>query len=292
MKKVFIVILVSAVLTGCKFSKSAEKNFISGLTSAGSDLSCKDVYMKVNDERISRSTFSYGETFYICFDDVKGFTSENGYVFPGMGIVITDKGGDTLMMAEDLYEEYTNGMNFSPLQLTADLTVADPIRSKGEYTLTINIWDKKGTGTFISKLDFKVAENEKINTESKDVSYNEIYLFSQGSNKVITDNIVHFEDNIYIIVEGLKGFKAENGIVFPGMELKGTDSHNDIILDNDDLFADYNETGIAEFDFSSRVSSHFKLTGTSFNNPLHCELKIWDKKSSASLKIETDMTVK
>jgi hypothetical protein len=292
MKKVLTVILVSAALTGCKFSKSVEKNIISGLTSAGSDLSCKDVYLKVNDEKISRSTFSYGETFIICFDDVKGFTSENGYVFPGMGIVITDRAGETLMMAEDLYNRYTDGMNFSPLQLTADLTVADPIRSKGEYTLTINIWDKKGTGTFISKFDFKVTENEKIEAQTKNVSYNEIYLFSQGSNKVITDNIVHFEDNIYIIVEGLKGFNAENGVVFPGMELKGTDSRDDIILDYDDLFTDYGETGIAESDFSSRVSAHFKLTGTAFNNPLHCQLNIWDKKSIAVLTITTEMIVK
>jgi hypothetical protein len=292
MRKAFIVILVSAVLAGCKFSRSAEKDLISGLTSTGSDLSCEDVYLKVNDEKTSRSTFSYGETFYVCFDDIKGFANENGNVFPGMEIIITNSAGDTLMHANDLYEEYTQGMNFSPLQLTTDLTVADPIKSNGIYTLAINIWDKRGNGTFKSKMDFNVAENEKITMKPKDVSYDEVYLFSQGKNSVITDNVIEFDDNIYVIVEGLRGFKEENGNVFPGLELKGSDSRNNIILDYKDLFLDYSETGITASDFVSRVSAHFKITGTSFNNPLHCEMLIWDKKSEALLRITTDMTVK
>jgi hypothetical protein len=283
---------VSAVLAGCKFSKSVKKDLISGLTTTGSDLSCEDVYLKVDDQKTSRSTFTYGETFYICFDDVRGFTSENGYVFPGMEIVITDNSGDTLLQADDLYKEYSQGMNFSPLQLTADLTVADPIKSNGNYAMLINIWDKKGTGTFTSKFDFNVAGNKNISAIPESVSYSEKYLFSQGTNRVITDNIIHFNDNIYIIIEGLTGFREENGLVYPGMKMKGIDAKNNIILDYDDLLSDYSETGIAVSDFSSRVSAHFKITGSSFNNPLRCELVIWDKKSSASLKIETDMTVK
>ncbi len=292
MKTILPVFLISVAFTACKFSKSVEKDLISGLTSTGSDLTCEDVYLKINDEKTSRSTFSYGETFYICFDDIKGFASENGYVFPGMKIVITNPSGDTLMRADDLYEDYTQGMNFSPLQLTTDLTVADPISSKGEYKLSIIIWDKKGTGTFRSELEFNVVENESISVSPKDVTYGEIYLFSQGNNNVIADNIVNFDDNIYIIAEGLKGFSEENGMVFPGMQLRGTDSSGDVILDYDDLFSDYSESGIAASDFSSRVSAHFMLAGTTFNNPLRCELKIWDKKSNASLTVKTEMIVK
>ncbi len=292
MRTALSVILISVVLTGCKFSRSVEKDLVSGLTSTGSDLTCENVYLTVNNERTTRNSFIYGETFYICFNDIKGFAVENGNVFPGMEIIITDPEGDTLMQTDDLYEEYTEGMNYSPLQLTADLTVADPIRSKGEYTLTVNIRDKKGKGTFSSKLDFNVTENEKITVKPMDVSYNEIYLFSQGKNNVITDNVIGFDDNIYIIVEGLKGFREENGNIFPGLELKGSDSRNNIILDYDDLFVDYSETGIAVSDFASRVSAHFKITGTSFDNPLHCELTVWDKKSSARLMVNTDMILK
>jgi hypothetical protein len=292
MKTILSVILISIVLASCKFSKSVKKDLVSGLTTTGSDLSCEDVYLKVDNEKTSRNSFVYGETFNICFNDIKGFTTENGNVFPGMEMIITGAEGDTLMQTDDLYKNYSEGMNYSPLQLTGDLTVADPIKSKGDYTLTVNIFDKKGTGTFKSKLNFRVTENEKIKADPKDVTYTEAYLFSQGKDKVITDNVVAFDDNIYLIVEGLKGFREENGNVFPGLKLNGTDSRKNIILDNDDLFTDYSETGIAASDFASRVSAHFKLTGVSFNNPLHCEVLIWDKKSNASLKIETDMIVK
>ncbi|MCX6253058.1 MAG: hypothetical protein NTV31_01115, partial [Bacteroidia bacterium] len=203
--------------------------------------------------------------------------------------VIRNQSGDTVMQTNDLYSEYPSGINYSPLKLTADLTVASPIKSKGEYTLYVKIWDKKGNGTFTTKFDFKVKENEQITIDPSNVSYDEIYLFSQGSDKVITDNKIKFDDNIYLIFEGLKGFKEENGFVFPGLSLKATDSENNMIIDNDDLFLDYTKTGLASTDFISQVSAHFKIARAEFKNPLHCELVIWDKKSDARIKVTTNM---
>jgi hypothetical protein len=292
MRTTFIIILLLFALTGCKFSKSIKKDLVSGLTSTGSDLSCEDIWLSVNDEKITRNSFIYGETFIILFNDIQGFATENGYVFPGMEIIITDQEGDTMMYSDDLYSGYTEGMNYSPLQLSADFTVATPIKSKGEYSLSVKIWDKKGEGTFKSRLDFDVTENDRITVKPAGVSYDEVYLFSQGKNKVITNNEIEFDDNIYIIVEGLKGFMEENGIVFPGLELKATDSRGNPILDYDDLFVDYSETGIDASEFASRVSAHFKITGTDFNNPLHCEFMVWDKKSNARIRAAADMIVK
>ncbi|MFH0843031.1 MAG: hypothetical protein V1903_10455 [Bacteroidota bacterium] len=292
MKRVFWIICFSILLTGCKFSRSVEKDLLSGMTSSGKDLACEEVYIELNEERTTRSKFIYGERFFVFFDNITGFTSEKGNVFPGMEISVTDIYGDTLLSAGDLYEGYTEGMNYSPLRLSADLMVADPIKSKDEYKLAIFIWDKKGTGTFRSELNFEVIQNDKIEARPKGVTYSEIYLFSQGYNKVITDNTINFEDNIFIIAEGLKGFNEENGKVFPGMQLTGTDSRGEIILSYDDLFADYTSSDIDASEFSTRVSANFRLTGMEFNNPLRCELKIWDKRSNASLTVTIDMTVK
>ena len=292
MRKTFFLLLATVVFTGCKFSRSAEKDLISWLTTAGKDLSCNDVYIAVDDNETKRNSFIYGETFVIYFNDITGFAVENGNVFPGMEIIIREKEGDTLMKADDLYEGYTEGMNYSPLKLTADLTVATPLRSKGKYTMIINISDKKGDGTFTTSFDFDVIENENIMVKPSNVTYDEVYIFSQGKNKVITDNKIDFEDNIYVIIEGLKGFREENGNVFPGLEMKAVDARNNLVLDYDDLFTEYNETGIAVSDFTSRVSAHFKITGTFFNNPLHCELKVWDKKSNAGIAVTTDMNLK
>ena len=292
MRKTIFLLLASVVFTGCKFSRSAGKDLISGLTTAGKDLSCNDVYIAVDNDETKRNSFIYGETFVIYFNDITGFAVENGNVFPGMEIIISEKEGDTLMKADDLYEGYTEGMNYSPLKLSADLTAATPLRSKGKYTMIINISDKKGDGTFTTSFDFDVIENENIMVKPSNVTYDEVYIFSQGKNKVITDNKIDFEDNIYVIIEGLKGFREESGNVFPGLEMKAVDARNNLVLDYDDLFTEYNETGIAVSDFTSRVSAHFKITGTFFNNPLHCELKVWDKKSNAAIAVTTDMNLK
>jgi hypothetical protein len=183
-------------------------------------------------------------------------------------------------------------MNFSPLRLIGVLTVAVPIKSGGEYLLTVIITDRKGAGTYLSKLKFSVKRNDKIKIEPLNVSYNEVYLYSKRKDKVINDGIINFDDNIYILTEGLKGFKEENGLVFPGISLKGTDASGNATFNYEDMFSDYSTTGVAVSDFNTKISTHFKPTGSVFNNPLHAEIIIWDKKSSARLKISTDMTVK
>ncbi len=292
MKNTFYVILFSIVIAGCHFSKSVKKDFVSGLTSTGSGLTCEEVYLKVNDERTDRNSFIYGEVVNLVFEDVKGFKQENGKSFPKMQIIVNSLSGDTVFFADNLYSEYTEGMNFSSLQLTGDLTVAAPIKTGGEYLLTVTIKDRKGAGIYLSKLKFSVKGNDKIKIEPLNVSYNEVYLYSQGKNKVINDGMISFDDNIYILAEGIKGFKEENGLVFPGISFRGTDASGKAIFNYEDMFSDYSTTGIAVSDFNTKISAHFKLTGSEFNNPLHAEIIIWDKKSSARMKISTDMTVK
>jgi hypothetical protein len=280
------------VLTGCQFSRSVKKDLISGLTSSGNGLTCEEVYLSVNNKRTSSPSFNYGELVYLIFRDIKGFKQENGNSFPFMQILVTGMSGDTLLLVDDLYSEYKGGMNYSPLQLTATLTVATPMKSGSEYLLNVVIKDRKGPGVYTSKLKFTIKGNDNIKVEPLNVSYNEIYLFSKGNNKVITDGKISSDDEIYIIVEGLKGFKEENGMVFPGLSLKGTDSAGTVAMNYEDMFSVYNAEGIAVSDFNARVSAHFKLTGSEFSNPLHIELVLWDKKSSAKLRIVTDLTVK
>ena len=269
-----------------------KKDFVSGLTSTGSGLTCEEVYLKVNDERTDRNSFIYGEVVNLVFEDVKGLKQENGKSFPKMQIIVNSLRGDTVFFADNLYSEYTEGMNFSPLQLTGDLTVAAPIKTGGEYLLTVIITDRKGAGIYLSKLKFSVKGNDKIKIEPLNVSYNEVYLYSQGKNKVINDGMISFDDNIYILAEGIKGFKEENGLVFPGISFRGSDASGKAIFNYEDMFSDYSTTGIAVSDFNTKISAHFKLTGSEFNNPLHAVIIIWDKKSSARMKISTDMTVK
>jgi hypothetical protein len=289
MKTTISTILIVMILSGCRFSKSVKKDLISGLTTTGSVLTCDDVYLSVNNERTTRNTFYYGEMIHLIFSDIQGFTRENGNSFPSMDILVTSTSGDTVLNANDLYSEYTSGMDYTPLELTADITIASPIRSGGHYTLLVSIKDKKGPGTYTSRLNFSVKANDRLKIETNGVSLNEAYLYSQGNNRIINDGKIKFDDNIYLIIEGLKGFKEENGMVFPGLSLNIIDSARNVILNIDDLFSEYDATGIAASDFTSRVSAHFKLTGDQANNPLHCVMDIHDKKSNASVNVSTDL---
>jgi hypothetical protein len=292
MKTIISIVLVSLVLCSCKFSRNAGKDHVSGLTLKGEDLACEDIYISVDGQRTSRKSFIYGEVFFLNLSDVKGFAKENGNVFPGMKMHLISQEGDTVFQTGDLYSDYTEGMNYTPLLLTADLTIAAPIKSKESYTQIIDVWDKKGEGRLRTEFDFSVLENEKINVELSGVSHTEIYLFSQGKNRVITDNRIDFGDNIYIIAEGIEGFKEENGLVFPGLSLKAADSGKNEVFNYKDLFTEYTGTGIGASDFADRVSSHFKISGNGLTNPLHCEMTIWDKKSDARITITTDLILK
>jgi hypothetical protein len=291
MKTVFVPLLTVMILSGCNFSKSVKKDLISGLTTTGTTLSCDDVYLTVNNERTTRNTFTYGESVYLVFNDIQGFAKENGKVFPSMDILVTNLTGDTVISAANLYAEYTEGMDYTPLQLTADITVATPIRSGGEYLLSVTIKDRKGPGIYSSKLKFTVGKSEQVQVEVSGAAYDEAYIFSQDKGMVINNGKVSFDDNIYIIIEGLKGFKEENGSVFPGLSLKAFDAEKKVILDYADLFSEYEEKGIDTEDFASRVSSHFKISGTVFDNPMELEMLVWDKRSSTKILIKARLTI-
>lgn len=291
MKTSITPLLILLTLSGCQFSKSVKKDLVSGLLTKGDGISCDDVTVTVDNQKTVRNTFIYGEEFNMNFNNIEGFIKENGNVFPGMKLVVTGKTGETVLETGDLYSEYPNGLNLSPLLLMADITLAAPMKSKGEYTLNVNIWDKKGKGTYTAKFDFKVKSNDNIITEANKVTSDEIYLFSMERNIVIPDNRMKFNENTYLIFEGLSGFKEENGVVFPGLSLKATDNEGTKILDYEDLFADYSKDGLAVTDFNKRISSSFILNGTTFKNPFHCVFTIWDKKSDAKIMSTVDLIV-
>jgi|WetSurMetagenome_2_1015567.scaffolds.fasta_scaffold00001_112 hypothetical protein len=291
MKKTFYFVLIILLSAGCQFSKSVKKDFVTGLVSSGDGLTCKEVYLSVNNEKTTRTTFTYGETAYLIFSDISGFTTENGNVFPSMMITVTDTKGDTMLFADNLYGEYTEGMNFSPLELTADLTIGTPIRSGNEYILKVNITDRKGSGNYNSAFSFRVESNPQLTTEAEGVTFNEAYVYSQESGKVISDGKINSDDEVYLIVEGLKGFREENQLAYPGLSLKITDAANNVILDKENLLSEYTDSGVSASELTARVSSHFKITGSDFKNPMNCQMIIWDNKSRARLTANYKMTI-
>lgn len=289
--KITYALMISLALISCDFRKSVNKDLTTGLITKGDGLSCDEVYLTINNEKTERTTFIYGEIFYFYFSNMEGFREENNNVFPGMVMWVTDEAGDTIFQTEDMYANYLNGMNISPLVLKANLTVGNPMHSNHEYTVFVNIWDKKDKGTFTAELPFTIIENEKISIEKNNISYDEIYLYSVDQDKAITDGVVSFNETAYLIFEGLSGFKEENGVVFPGLKFLAVDNTNAIIMDFADLFEAYNETGIGSADFKTQFYVTIKFTPGQVDNPIHCAATLTDKKGNASVTVTTDLTV-
>jgi len=286
--KALSIILSLLISISCDFRKSVAQDPVTGLVTRGNGLSCESVTLTVDEKTVQSSRFTYGETFHVNFNNMEGFVSVAGHVFPGMSLVVTGQNGDTILSTQDLYAEYQEGMDLSPLLLISTVTVADPIHSNGSYTLMVNIWDKKGDGKFTADLDFTVVPNDQIKVESEQMSYKEIYLFSEQRGKVITDQKGRFNENIYILIEGLDGLVEENGSFSVGLGMKVADADGNLIIDEEDLLGD---SGYSYEQLHGQLSAHFILTGSHVPNPVDVEILVWDKHGDGRMNIFTQLRI-
>ncbi len=287
--QIVLIVCMTLALNACDSGKSVSKNLVTGLTARGDGLSCEDIYLSDGEEKINRNTFTYGENVYVNFENIEGFNKENGNAFPGMRLSVINQAGDTVMIYPDLYADYQSGINISPLLLQANLTVADPIHTGQEYTLNIYIWDKRGEGTFKATMDFDVIPDKQIKVENNDLSYDEIYLFTKEGGNVIIGNEVNFNEDIYLIFEGLEGFLEEDGQVFIGLSLKVMDSTGEILIDEKDLIGD---SGLQAPQVKYQLAPNFVIRDTDVSTPVLCEIVIWDKKSDSNIKASLNLNLR
>lgn len=279
--KAIVLTLLLGILFSCDFRKSVHADLLTGLTTEGDGLSCEKVYLTVDDEKINRNTFTYGEIVYLHFEQVEGFKKTGEQAFPGMQLVVTDPAGDTMLQYDDLYADEPDGFSLSPLKLSTFLTVGTPLHSNNKYALFVKIWDKKGAGTFTAKMDVEVVPNKAITIESSGISFEEIYLFSKDRDLAVTGDQVKYNENMYLIFEGLEGIKEEEGKVFIGLGMNIRDADGRLILDEANLAGD-DPMDAAEV--SAQLAPTFIFTGSNLKNPVTCIITIKDKKSGKSLK--------
>ena len=283
-------LIISLAFISCDFRKSVQADLKTGIITKGDGLSCEEVWLSVDVQEIERTTFVYGEMFLIHFTNMEGFKKEGENAFPGMLMWVTGESGDTIFQTEDLYSDYLNGINLDTLSLKANLTIGNPMHSNNQYTVYIKIWDKKDKGTFTAEMPFNIIENEKIKIEKNKLSYNEIYLYSVDRDKVIIDGEVAANEVIYLLFEGLSGFTESNSNVFPGMKFQALDNEKNILMEYDDLFSSYTETGLNSVDFRTQIYISLKFPGQAVN-PINCEAILFDKKSNSNIKVTTEINV-
>lgn len=292
MKNLFIAVLLILLTFACDTRKSFNKDLMTGLSTSGDGLSCEEVTILSGGQTIQRSSFIFGEEITIQFQNIDGFKVENGK-FSVMSIVISDINKNIVLKEDDAYKDYSEGISLNPVTLRSELTLARPMKSGQSYNLVINIRDKKGEGKLSAELDFEVKPNEKIKASTHNCGIDELYLFSDNNKKAITDNVITFGDNIHLIFEGVKEFSEKDNKIFPGLSLEIKDGKNEEILFYEDLFKEFESSGIDAESFKDRVSANFWFKGAEANNPLTLEAKLWDKLSGDKyISAETMLTLK
>ncbi|MES2590188.1 MAG: hypothetical protein V4622_14515 [Bacteroidota bacterium] len=296
MKYLFILSTCIYLFTSCNSSVSFKKNASNGLTTSGHNLSCEEANIFINDEPFNENEIVYGEDVSFKFMGINGFKSENGMVFPGMKVVITNSKGEEIVKFDDLYDDKKSLPDNNELILTANLTFAKPLVSGEKYKAEILIWDKKSDGTFKTNYAFSLIENPVIEITTSNLEYQEVYLFSED--KTVTDNVISNSTINYIIFEGLSGFNSKNEIAYPGLNLIVSDSKGNVLIEEEDLLEAYNGSGLKEDELSNQLRASFNLNDYDFNlsgQNIHIYIMVWDKEvgsGEAFLEINADCEVK
>ncbi|OFX57804.1 MAG: hypothetical protein A2046_02165 [Bacteroidetes bacterium GWA2_30_7] len=286
--KFLLIAILFITIQSCNYNTSVNKDMLTGIGTKGNGLSCANVSLTIGTQKITKNTFVYGEEFYLNFNNIEGFIKENGFVFPGMNLLILSQQGDTIMDKKDMYAEYTNGIDISPLLLQCNILVADPMRSNNSYTLFVNIWDKKSAGTFDTKLKFDVVDNKAIKLESNNITYKNIYMFSKDRKLTISGNKIKLNETIYLLFEGLSGITNVEGKAIFGVSMVIKDAEGRIFLNEKDLMADSN-MDIAEL--KQQFAPNFIISNPDIKSPINCEILIWDKNSDNKIKASLDLEV-
>jgi hypothetical protein len=286
MKTISIFSFILFILGACSFptDKKIAPNFVK-ITSQGLDPSKVEVL--VEGSVVNSNIFDYGSEIEFVFKNMEGFTEEKGKRFPGMTITILNTKNDTLFFVQDIYEEM-NGTDKFPLTLFAKLTAANPMFSNTKLIGKIHIWDKKGTSKLDADFTFSTRPNPNVHVKAKVLTYQELYIFSAKENKVIPRKTFPKDDNIMFIIEGLEGFKVDNGRVFPALNIQVKNETGEVVLEEENLFKSYEIDGIDPLDLKERMYFNINTVGTN-----HKELKIHavlvDLKSDAALMLDSEL---
>jgi hypothetical protein len=296
-KSLLLVLLCSTflVFTSCEFSfstgssKKAE-NLSKKLSLKENGLKANNIVLNDGRKEITSSTLAYGTELNFDFGEVSGFTEVDEFVYPGLGMIILNVDKDTLIQNKDLYEGKFDSIKAQDLDLTAYVTLGDPISSGGNYTIKLHVWDKKGTGTLDASLDIKLVPNEHIKVESEGLEYSEIFLYSD-KREVITDNQVVLNENIYFVFDDLEGFKGSDGKVNLGASIEARNSFGMELLKKDDVFA--GQSIIPVESLKEGVAPYILFNEKEDKEPLKikCKVRVWDKRSDKSITIYTNLVL-
>lgn len=287
LKNIFILLLFTL---SCQTKQSINKDLSTGAFSRGNGLICDDISIEIGGQTTNNNSFTFGEMVYFVFDNIEGFQKTDNKAYPDIAMHIVKNNSDTVYADKSLLKNIVDGTDLSPLRLTANFLAALPYGNDEEYKVYIDIFDKKGDGTFSYELPFKIKESEllDINTNS---NYSNIYLWNETLKQTVLDNTIRNDHILILILEGIDDFKKVDNKVYPELSLNLVDNKGLVILSNPNMFSDYNSTGVNFNDFAEQVHASITFNEVKVNNPCKLYVELKDKKSGKEFIISTKLWV-
>ena len=284
------IVLVALVFSACNFSKSINKDLVTGATSKGDGLQCNDITIQIDGNKENRNTFTFGENVVFVFDGITGFKEENEKVYPEMSIIVVKK-ENQMVLSEPSLLNLVEGTSHSPLQLQANLIASFPYQNDEEYEVQIAIWDTKGDGKFTYNMPFTVQENKVLNIKSTNITYKSIFIWNENKNKMVFDNKMSAKEKYSLVLEGIDGLTVENGKVFPALSVYLNDQKGNEIIASTNLYRDTTD-GLDAIEFTKgQIPIILTFYDGQFFNPCKLSVILKDTKSMSELNISADLEI-
>ncbi|RYG45420.1 MAG: hypothetical protein EOO01_17835, partial [Chitinophagaceae bacterium] len=133
------------LLSSCQYSKGVKKDLATGLSANYNGFAMDEIFLVDSDKkRLTNNIVPLGNTVYVIATGVKNYTEEDGKVFPGCTIVLTDKNKKQLLNLPDAFAEMSQGLPpEEAVNLQASLNTGSPMVAGETYYLAVRFFDKK-----------------------------------------------------------------------------------------------------------------------------------------------------
>ena len=292
-KDLLTLLLLTLAFAGCQFNQSVNKDLATGAYSRGDGISSDDVKMEINGEADSRNEFVYGEKVKFIFNDITGLNKEDGKVFPGLSMFIIKNETDTILEHQDLLADMNEGTDLTPLQLQANFIAALPFQNNEAYKVYVNIWDKKGEGTYHYELPFSVKPYDFLAINAAGISYTNIYLWDETKQMVVFKKEISADNTFILILEGLDGLEVTDGKVYPAFSIDITDAQGNQILSDPNILEQYRSEGVDHTAFKEgQLPVTITFSPGEIFNPCQLKASLTDLNSDRSIDISCTLEIK
>ncbi|WP_462221385.1 hypothetical protein [Ferruginibacter sp.] len=159
--KHFLFGCISLTLCNCSggFSKGVKKDLSTGLTSSYNGFAVDDIYLAVDDNKLSTNKIALGKKVELIADGVDYYQLKDGKVNPGCRIILTDKAGKEILNLPDAFAEQAALDKSKAASLKATLTTGSPMLAGETYHLNVQFFDKnKKESEIVSDVDLVMKE--------------------------------------------------------------------------------------------------------------------------------------